>query len=98
MKESDLNNLEKQFCIGRNRTVDLSSTKFFVQKSNGNFKRYTGKLSKKIHNALNKADPENLETIDGGPNCFGDSGIKPPSASIIIIVLCCRWPSIQCEW
>ena len=76
MKESDLNNLEKQFCIGRNRTVDLSSTKFFVQKSNGNFKRYTGKISKKIHNALNKADPENLETIDGGPNCFGDSGIN----------------------
>ena len=74
MKESDLNNLEKQFCIGRNRTVDLSSTKFFVQKSNGNFKRYTGKISKKIHNALNEADPENLETIDGGPNCFGDSG------------------------
>ena len=76
MTEADLNNLEKQFCIGRNRTVDLSSTKFFVQKSNGKFKRYTGKISKKIHNALNKADPENLETIDGGPNCFGDSG-KP---------------------
>jgi len=79
VKVDDLENLPKQFCIGRKKEVPLDTKLFYrqntlkgspflkIEKSNENVKEQMKKI-------LEKANPDNTETIDGGPNCFGDSG------------------------
>ena len=34
----------------------------------------SGDLSQNVLDILREDDPENVESIDGGPACFGDSG------------------------
>jgi len=70
----NIDDLPRQFCFGRNTTVDLSSQHFYIQKSKNKFSKLEGRLDQNIVTALSKANPGNVEAIDGGPNCFGDSG------------------------
>ena len=75
MKRSDLKGLPGQFCTSRNESVDLSSSDFFVKLSPEKYKLLKTKKNRDaLRKILEKSDPENVETIDGGPNCFGDSG------------------------
>ena len=67
--------LPGQFCTSRNNSVDLSKEQFFVKLGKNKYKESPWKeVKKSIKRILEKSDPENVETIDGGPNCFGDSG------------------------
>ena len=70
----DIDELPRQFCFGKNISVELNSQHFYVLKSENKFERLDGRIDQNIVAALTKADPENVEAIDGGPNCFGDSG------------------------
>ena len=54
--------------------MDLSSQHFYIQKSKNKFSKLEGRLDQNIVTALSKANTGNVEAIDGGPNCFGDSG------------------------
>ena len=75
MTEADLNNLNGQFCVGRNRSVDLSTREFFIMDRNKEkFTKMRNKFKQRMMTKLAGSDPENVETIDGGPSCFGDSG------------------------
>ena len=70
----DIGELPRQFCFGKNISVPLSNQHFYVLESENKFERIDGRIDHNIVEALTKADPENVEAIDGGPNCFGDSG------------------------
>ena len=74
MKIDDIHDLPRQFCFGKNISVGLSRQQFYIQKSEDKFERLDGRLDQNIVMVLTKADPENVRAIDGGPNCFGDSG------------------------
>ena len=54
--------------------MDLSSQHFYVLKSGNKFERLDGRIDQNIVTTLSKADLQNVEAIDGGSNCFGDSG------------------------
>ena len=67
--------------------MDLSSQHFYIQKSKNKFLKLDGQLDQNIVTALSKANPGNVEAIDGGPNCFGDSG-KNHNSDLSDIHLC----------
>ena len=73
MTREDLNSLPSQFCIGRTKKVDLIDTEIYSQQSENEFDKIQDKTDD-ILKVLFENDPENLESIDGGPACFGDSG------------------------
>ena len=70
----DIDGLPRQFCFGKNISVDLSSQEFYVLESGNKFKKLDGRIDQNIVTTLSKADPQNVEAIDGS-NCFGDSGM-----------------------
>ena len=70
--KEDLKSLPGQFCIGRTKKVDLTDTEIYSQQSENEFDKIQDKTD--ILKVLFENDPENLESIDGGPACFGDSG------------------------
>ena len=53
--------------------MDLTSKHFYVKKSK-RFKKLGRRINQRIVSALKKSDPENVQSIDGSRNCFGDSG------------------------
>ena len=71
---TDVDNLPKQFCVGRRSKVKFDDKEIYSQQSKKNFKKITGGVTDSILDILRDDDPENVETIDGGPACFGDSG------------------------
>ena len=71
--KEDLNSLPGQFCIGRTKKVDLTDTEIYSQKSEKKFDKIQEKTDD-ILKVLSDSNPENVESIDGGPACFGDSG------------------------
>jgi len=71
---TDVDNLPKQFCVGRRSKVKFDDKEIYSQQSKKNFKKITGGVTDSILDILREDDPENVETIDGGPACFGDSG------------------------
>ena len=73
MTRKDLNSLPGQFCIGRTKKVDLTDTEIYSQKSEKKFDKIQEKTDD-ILKVLSDSNPENVESIDGGPACFGDSG------------------------
>ena len=74
MTLNNIDDLPRQFCFGKNTSVDLSSQDFYIQKSKNKFVKLDGRLDQNIVTALTEANPGNVEAIDGGQNCFGDSG------------------------
>ena len=73
MTKQDLNKLPGQFCVGRRQEIDFTDKEIFVQRSEGNFIKIE-EITEDILTVLKEDDPENVESIDGGPACFGDSG------------------------
>ena len=71
--KQDLNNLPGQFCVGRRNQIDFADKEIFAQRSEGNFDKIE-EITEDILAVLKEDDPENVESIDGGPACFGDSG------------------------
>ena len=84
---TDVDNLPKQFCVGRRSKVKFDDKEIYSQQSKKNFKKITGGVTDSILDILREDDPENVETIDGGPACFGDSG-KARMIFTIIHSLC----------
>jgi len=64
--------LPKQFCTGRNRSVEYDQDDFVQQNEDGTFKKL--KYEPSFRKLLIKKDPKKVFPIDGGPACFGDSG------------------------
>ena len=62
----------KQFCTGRNISLEYSQDTFVRKRNNGKFKKL--KYSQKLKNLLTEKGPSYANTVDGGPACFGDSG------------------------
>ena len=54
--------------------VDFDDKEIYQQDSDDGFKKIEGKITEEILDILREDDPENVESIDGGPACFGDSG------------------------
>ena len=73
MTKEDLNELPGQFCVGRRNEIDFDDKEIFVQQSEGKFDKVAD-ITDDILTVLKEDDPENVESIDGGPACFGDSG------------------------
>ena len=73
VSKEDLNDLPGQFCVGRRNEIDFTDKEIFVQESEGNFEKIAD-ITEDILKVLKDDDPENVESIDGGPACFGDSG------------------------
>ena len=71
--KEDLNELPGQFCVGRRNEIDFTDKEIFIQQSEGNFDKIAD-ITEDILTMLKEDDPENVESIDGGPACFGDSG------------------------
>jgi len=62
----------KQFCTGRNISLEYNQDNFVRKRPNGKYKMM--KYSQKLKNLLREKGPSYAHTIDGGPACFGDSG------------------------
>ena len=71
--KEDLKNLPGQFCVGRRKEVEFADTEIFIKQSEGKFDKIAD-ITEDILTVLKEDDPENVESIDGGPACFGDSG------------------------
>ena len=61
-------------CVGRSYKVSFDDKEIYREDSDAGFKKIDGKVSDKILNILRDDNPENVESIDGGPGCIGDSG------------------------
>ena len=81
--KEDLKSLPGQFCVGRREEVDFADKEIFIQQSEGNFEKIVD-ITEDILAVLKEDDPENVETIDGGPACFGDSGEKKIIRNLIV--------------
>ena len=70
----DVDNLPNQFCVGRSKKIEFDDKEFYIQLGDNKFENMSGDLSQNVLHILREDDPENVESIDGGPACFGDSG------------------------
>ena len=71
--KKDLKKLPGQFCVGRRQKIEFTDKEIFSQQAGGNFEKIAD-ITEDIRAVLKEDDPENVESIDGGPACFGDSG------------------------
>ena len=69
-----MDNLPLQFCVGRSKKIEFYDKEIYILLGNNNFQNISGEVSENILKILREDDPENVESIDGGPACFGDSG------------------------
>lgn len=69
-----MDNLPNQFCVGRSKKIEFHDKEFYIQLGDNNFENISGDISQNVLDILRDDDPENVESIDGGPACFGDSG------------------------